>query len=201
MGLDMYLYAEQSYRVKWSSKDKDEKGDELLKFLNFENKYTFDGGMARVKIPVAYWRKANAIHRYFIQIRRKELEEQLLHYNWFSVFSQEEAEQYKEVIDKILNRLEDDCNEFYVAREDLENLLDICSKITQPSEKDDELIKYWTLEKVNELLPTQSGFFFGSTEYDEWYFSDLRKTQQMLEKILSDYSEDSWVDFYYRASW
>jgi hypothetical protein len=49
---------------------------------------------------------------------------------------------------------------------------------------------------AQELLPTQSGFFFGSTDYDEWYFSDVEDCKQQMEKLLSMYDEDTDVIFF-----
>jgi hypothetical protein len=55
-------------------------------------------------------------------------------------------------------------------------------------------------ERAEELLPTQSGFFFGGTDYDEWYKQDLEYTVTRIEKILAD---PAFVksDFYYQSSW
>jgi len=39
-------------------------------------------------------------------------------------------------------------------------------------------------EKAPEILPTQAGFFFGTTEYDETYFLDLINTYKALHDIL-----------------
>ena len=38
--------------------------------------------------------------------------------------------------------------------------------------------------KAKELLPTVSGFFFGSTDYDEWYFKDVEKVKEYIEETL-----------------
>ena len=51
-----------------------------------------------------------------------------------------------------------------------------------------------------QLLPTESGFFFGSQEYDNWYIQDLEETKNILETVLNDRSLDNW-DFYYQSSW
>ena len=51
-----------------------------------------------------------------------------------------------------------------------------------------------------QLLPSQSGFFFGSTEYDNWYFDDLKYTKQLLKKLLRKDSSANW-QFSYQASW
>jgi hypothetical protein len=80
----------------------------------------------------------------------------------------------------------DECQESYVSREQLEELLGVCRIV-----KIDK-------EKAEQLLPTQSGFFFGGTEYDEYYYQDIDSTIEILEEALSDESAD---DFAYRASW
>ena len=81
----------------------------------------------------------------------------------------------------------DDCRLAYVGREKLEELLDLCKQVTADH------------SKAQELLPRQEGFFFGSTEYDQWYFLGLQETTDMLEKCLMlDGME--W-EFYYSSSW
>jgi len=80
----------------------------------------------------------------------------------------------------------DDCKEYWVSRVKLEDLRNICLK-TLLGELDE-----------NKYLPTQEGFFFGSTEYDNFYFKDLQHTVKGLDKVLE--LDDTW-DFYYRASW
>jgi len=37
---------------------------------------------------------------------------------------------------------------------------------------------------ANELLPTGDGFFFGSTDYDEWYFKSLEEAVSALKAAL-----------------
>ena len=50
-----------------------------------------------------------------------------------------------------------------------------------------------------ELLPTTSGFFFGDTNYSEYYFDDLKYTVEQIDKLLTDQYK-SW-DFEYHSSW
>jgi hypothetical protein len=52
---------------------------------------------------------------------------------------------------------------------------------------------------ADELLPTASGFFFGNTDYDEWYFTDLQDTVTILNHALENVPED--YDFVYGSSW
>jgi hypothetical protein len=72
-------------------------------------------------------------------------------------------------------------------------------------EKLDKILKGVRVTKTftptgNTLLPTQDGFFFGSTDYNYWYFRDLRYTQRILEKILKPTTLNNW-EFIYEASW
>jgi len=53
-------------------------------------------------------------------------------------------------------------------------------------------------DKAEDLLPTASGFFFGGTEYDEWYYEQINDTIQILEEGLSDENAD---EFEYHSSW
>lgn len=80
----------------------------------------------------------------------------------------------------------DDCNEYWVSREKLQQLLDLCKQLMA------DTTKAW------ELLPTSKGFFFGSTQYDTMYWEDIQHTIDVLEKCLA--LPENW-DFEYRASW
>ncbi len=55
---------------------------------------------------------------------------------------------------------------------------------------------------AQELLPTTSGFFFGSTDYDEYYIADLTHTVEVLEKLAARVTtEDDRASYSYNASW
>ena len=57
---------------------------------------------------------------------------------------------------------------------DMENLVGVCDKVLEARS-----------EAVSrELLPTTSGFFFGSTQYDDWYYDEVEYTKDVLEEIL-----------------
>ena len=55
-------------------------------------------------------------------------------------------------------------------------------------------------EIAEELLPTQDGFFFGSTNYDQWYMEDIISTIDILTKALetTDFDREMIV---YGSSW
>ena len=55
--------------------------------------------------------------------------------------------------------------------------------------------------KAHALLPSVGGFFFGSTDYDEYYFQDLEYTKKMIEGLLaSDLNKKGWY-LEYHSSW
>lgn len=181
MGLDMYLtrkvYVGANYKhnnVKGTIElTKGEENTPIKVNLN-KVKYIEEEG--------AYWRKANQIHRWFV--------------------------------DNVQNG-EDDCREYYVSKEQLEELLEACKKdveyldsleFTYSDEQEDfftkekfKYKKYQNIEEENLNLPTQGGFFFGSTEYDEYYYKDLQDTVKMLEELLTN--DDSNIEYCYQASW
>lgn len=80
----------------------------------------------------------------------------------------------------------DDCEIYPVTKQQLQQLLNLCT----------EVLNDYT--KAEELLPTTCGFFFGSTDYNDMYFEDLIYTKENLEKILNN---DNTKYLYYWSSW
>lgn len=158
MGLDMYLYAERYLsRSDWGAKDsrtakEAEDATKIINQVGFPVVGDYQG--VYVKAQVAYWRKANAIHKWFV--------------------------------DKVQNG-KDECEPHRVSREKLTELRDTCQRV------------YDHHELAEELLPPQSGFFFGSTELDQWYFDDLARTIEQIDRVLDSVPEDA--DLIYQSSW
>ena len=80
----------------------------------------------------------------------------------------------------------DDCRTTYVGREQLEELKKVCEAI---------ILDPKTAETK---LPTQEGFFFGGTEYDDYYLEKLKDTVEIIDRCLT--IPDEW-EFYYHSSW
>lgn len=60
--------------------------------------------------------------------------------------------------------------------------------------------------EICEELPTEEGFFFGSTDYDETYVYQLDETIGQLEKVIAEHKKligtgvkEFDIDYYYRA--
>lgn len=79
---------------------------------------------------------------------------------------------------------EDNCTEYYVSKEQLKDLLKLCKDSLENK------------DKAQELLPTSSGFFFGSTDYDEYYYKDIEYTIKIIEPLI-----ESDEEIYYSSSW
>ncbi|HUS49320.1 MAG TPA: hypothetical protein VMZ91_04100, partial [Candidatus Paceibacterota bacterium] len=97
------------------------------------------------------WRKSNMIHKWFV--------------------------------DNVQNG-NDDCNDYPVTIDNLKELISVIDEILGITIKEKivhSLKDGFDKEKAEELLPTQSGFFFGSTDYDEYYLEDLKRTQKVLK--------------------
>ena len=148
MGLDMYLYRKSW--VKTGHYYLDEHREEIK--ITRGGKDVDTSKIRYIIEEACYWRKANAIHRWFVDNVQKGV---------------------------------DDCGEYRVNEETLRDLLNICKEIL-----DDH-------DKAYKLLPTQEGFFFGSTAYDEYYFSDIQHTYDALLNVL----EDDASEYTYHSSW
>ena len=195
MGLDMYLercknvvfpYVNADIRGLKESEDENDK--RLLEFLK---PYIRQRGSdifqwESLSEEVAYWRKANQIHKWFV--------------------------------DNIQGG-EDDCGCYNVSKNQLKELLGICEEINEKAImqkgkvvngqrlENDEWVNIYedgyniiNPEICEELLPTSSGFFFGNTEYNQWYMYDIQQTIEQLKRVIA---ETDWETetVYYQSSW
>lgn len=117
-----------------------------------------------VETEVGYWRKANAIHKWFV--------------------------------DNVQNG-EDDCKQYYVSEDDLDALELDCRKVLAAKGTEQEK------DVAMKILPPCEGFFFGGTEIDEYYFTDLENTLKIIERARKDLLEkdDVYCSIYYHSSW
>lgn len=87
---------------------------------------------------------------------------------------------------------EDDCEKYEVTKSNLLDLKAVCEEVLSLKGKDEG--------RIEEILPTTSGFFFGGTEYDEYYFSDVEETIRIINNVLetTDFEKELVV---YQSSW
>lgn len=88
---------------------------------------------------------------------------------------------------------DDNCKEFIVPKETIYQLLDDIKIVL-----DDRNHINGTAHK--EIMPISQGFFFGGTEYDDWYYMQLRETYDDLTELLKDFEFDNY-DIVYNEWW
>lgn len=135
---------------------------------------------------LGYWRKANHIHKWFV--------------------------------DNVQNGV-DECHPYQVSRKNLEDLLNICSKVLADSKLvPGKVVDYYQFKNgkevphyidglvindpstAKELLPVFRGFFFGSYDYDDYYYKAIAKTIKIITEILESFDFDN-NTLYYQSSW
>jgi hypothetical protein len=192
MGLDMYLHAR-----RWTSEYIDKEANDKLRPLA-DQLLPPDGNMGCVIIQrdVAYWRKANQIHSWFVN-NVQEGNDDCGTYN----VSREELEELRDTCLKVLGAsvLEDGTvtNGWALdANGQRKALTEPGKVIVNP-------------EIAHALLPRAEGFFFGSKDYDEWYVDQLKDTVEMIDKVLAWIDAEqaltgktySGIDLQYHSSW
>lgn len=167
MGLDQYITirhkstnrAYKKYNDFWNLSDEERAGKEI------PDEPCKD-------FIVGYFRKHNMIHKWFV--------------------------------DNVQNGV-DDCGRYLIPYSALNVLLDICKNIMAGVTKSKKPTKFmtdrngvehelWqmdtytpteeTLEYAKSILPTQSGFFFGDTDYSDDYFYCVENAIKVIEKVL-----------------
>jgi len=161
----MYLHAKKYVeKINWDKLDRDNDiGLDSPEVVNpLWNEIVDTAGMSdvatdiygvHVEVTCAYWRKANQIHKWFV--------------------------------DNVQGG-NDNCGEYYVSNEKLNQLRETCRQAL--------------FAKDPSLLPPQAGFFFGSYDIDEWYWQDIKDTIKKIDRVLA-LPDMSKLSFYYTSSW
>ena len=156
MGLDMYLdkrtYVKQWDHIEEAKQYKVEvtRGGEPTNIDPKKVKYIIE--------EAGYWRKANAIHKWFVDNCQDGV---------------------------------DDCRDAYVGFKELQTLLDLCRIVIIDK------------SKAEQLLPSTSGFFFGSSPNpnSQEFIRQLKRDLEFIFKALKEIKDDERVIFIYTSSW
>ena len=165
MGLDMYLYAVPKInRMNFMEVLAAETNLTRIKKEDRELYQSLKSHIVKCKefgqvdpslvIELAYWRKANQIH------------------NWF--------------VENVQNG-QDNCMPYEVSRAQVQNLYNCCQEVL-------------TKQNGYKVLPTKPGFYFGSIEYDRFYYMDVEQTCNIAADILETYDFNSY-HLIYNSSW
>ena len=196
MGLDMYLYAgnhngggyDHTRRAARGGCEKAAKEcalfDQMVEATGLDPARYPNMHSGEIKMQVAYWRKANAIHDWFVR----------------NVQGGKDECQESYVGIEHLRTLLETCK---LIREGVE----LGEPTTETSIFGGEFEWYDNVtfsdeaqEIIERELASQGGFFFGSTELDYNYVLNLDSTIEQLEPIIED-AERLGFDITYRASW
>ena len=171
MGLDMYLY-----KKTWVS-------DNGLKLVEPDGKIQPER-IRCVYEEIGYWRKANAIHNWFVQNIQD---------------GNDDNEEY-EVSIEVLMRLRNTCLDVLASCELVPGKISD-GYAASPGEPLHEVFVDGQMIRdsyvAEQLLPTVSGFFFGGTDYDQYYVEDLKNTVKIIEEAL----KDEYATYIYSSSW
>ena len=157
MGLDMYIQRcnrtmhTPQQLVELDNENKDPTAEELKPFQPLR-KYEYLENVYGIFHEVAYWRKFNALH------------------NWF--------------VENLQNGV-DDCGTYEISRSLLDKLLVDIDK---------------TLNGETTRIEPVDGFFFGSTEKDDYYWELLEDTYDTIERIQETFDFGQYRLFYH-SSW
>lgn len=187
MGLDMYLTKKTFIGAEYEHRNV--KGSINITIEGKPVNIDFNR-ISYIEESVGYWRKANQIHKWFV--------------------------------DNVQDG-NDDCGTYEVPKEKAIELLGICKKIKASTKlkkgkikngyksQGEKMVPIIEDGKVLEdssvaqnLLPTASGFFFGNTDYNEYYMQDIDETIEILERLLKESDpKKSYFDseVYYHSSW
>ena len=222
MGLDMYLY--RFPRYKWYGPKEIVAFDVYMDWKNSESgqKHTLEqwSGVKEEDLPnkedwdyleglrgerfaawddehdcpnvrtydnVAYWRKANAVHKWFVN-RVQD--------------GEDDCEFHREATKNVLEDLREVC------RKILESTVLVRGKVKNGYRLIDGKKVYFYVdgelvvnsEVCEKYLPATDGYFFGSTEYDQYYIDDVKYTYEVIGKILEETDFEKEM-IYYRSSW
>jgi len=211
MGLDMYLYAEKyisSYDYEFDGKEHTRRDnieyERVMEASGLSSLPTAPYGSVTVSKCIAYWRKANAIHGWFV----RELAN-----------GKDECQRISVAREDLIN-LRNDCVNVLAMRgdavpsinsnvyeiKDVGDEEDVVSKMMSAMQSEsaksrkviavDDKVRQ---DSIDRLEPTE-GFFFGGTEKDDWYYEQLEYTIDTINSMLANDSDMDY-EYYYRASW
>lgn len=173
MGLDMYLIRKKYIGAEYEHRKV--KGTVYITIGDKQIPIDFNR-IVYIDEKVGYWRKANAIHKWFVENVQDGVDNCGNYYV--------STEQLKKLLDlcKKVKKI---------------------AKVKDGENEEDRIIE--NKEEVEKLLPTTDGCFFGSTNYDEWYMQDIDYTIKMLGQILREEKglneQGFYSDFEYSSSW
>jgi hypothetical protein len=144
-------------------------------------------GWKRIHESVGYWRKANAIHGWFVENVQD---------------GEDDCHMHREVTADDLIQLKDLCVDV------LEHSVMALGKLhngyhLENGKRVDDYVDGKVIlnpEYAEDRLPICKGFFFGNDQYNEWYLEELKETIGICNSVLDETDFEKQV-LYYCSSW
>lgn len=136
---------------------------------------------------IGYWRKANQIHDWFVKHCQDGVDDCGYH-----------NEVTKEQLIELRDLCQDVIDNSKLVSGSVKNGDEYINGNCFPIFEDGKVIEDPSF--AMEHLPSCSGFFFGSEEYDEYYIDDLKKTIQICNEAITTTDFDTQM-IYYVSSW
>lgn len=188
MGLDIYFYKVKNVDNKLSideihkiankrAKDKVRsfcrRAVKRLQALNCED---YDNEYMKIMRRMGHYTLYSFKYEYMLN-EVKPIEEVKKFFNDFICLTYREDDAYFRKVNFLYryfeDKLEDEC--CFVTIDEIDDIIDRCNMVQENH------------ELAEELLPTRAGFFFGSTDYDEYYFQDLDDVVTQLTALKKDF--------------
>ncbi len=188
MGLDMYLYS--SKKVKGLTAKDYEKVDNAVGNVD-KDKFK--------SVAKCFKRRSKKAYSEFNELVKERGE----YISWLSIFEDigywRKANQIHTYFVQECQGGVDECQLTKISKSKLTKLISLCKQALALKEVylNDGIIQGKGCE---EILPTASGFFFGGTEFNEWYFNDIEETIEIISKVLKE-TDFKTQTIFYRSSW
>ncbi len=89
----------------------------------------------------------------------------------------------------------DECQIIYLDIDDIIQIQEVLSLVKESLSIGDKVI-------AGQTLPPSEGFFFGSTDIDEWYENDVKEAVEVFGKVIEEHSIVGHnASYTYQASW
>lgn len=144
-------------------------------------------GHDEIMEQVGYWRKANQIHLWFVN-HVQNGEDDCNYHN----------ECTKEILEELLNTCRKVLESCVMTYGKVKNGERFINGKWEPIYEDGKIVIDTSI--AEKLLPSCDGFFFGGTDYDEWYLKDIAYTIKILEDVLTTTDFETQA-IYYVSSW
>lgn len=144
-------------------------------------------GFKRICEEVCYWRKANQIHKWFVDHCQD---------------GEDDCRYHSEVTEWQLQELIDTCQDVILRSRLVHGKVKNGTRYADGAWLDitEDGLVIEDPQYAMEHLPRDSGFFFGSESYDERYIAELKRTVDILQTVLDTTNFETQM-LYYVSSW